>query len=114
MSAPNWNTGGPSGQALRWPPGWPRTLQNLRLFARRFDRQGRQITFDEAFDSLRDELYRFGAQRVEISFDCNGQDPGAAVYFLHDDEPRVMAQDAFWTTAANLRSLALAVEAMRT
>jgi hypothetical protein len=40
-------------------------------------------------------------------------DPGVAVYFTLDGEQLVMARDQFVTVAGNLRTLTLAVEAMR-
>jgi hypothetical protein len=75
-----------------------------------------------------DELKRLGAQHVTVSSnvrvrqdggmyageaDRRYADPGIAVYFSIKGRPTVMAQDAFKSIAANLRSLSLAVEAMR-
>jgi hypothetical protein len=40
-------------------------------------------------------------------------DPGVAVYFTLRNKPMVMARDAYQTVAGNLRSLTLAIEAMR-
>jgi DnaJ domain len=63
---------------------------------------------------LQDELHRLNALQIRISFDPTGNDPGAAVYFRRKKEQMVMAVDRFKTTAANLRSITLAISAMRT
>ena len=42
------------------------------------------------------------------------RDPGVAVYFTLRKRPLVMARDAFASVAGNLRSLTMAIEAMRT
>src|SRR5580704_9598534 len=101
----------------QWPPGWPRTLVIHKENGDRFNHQdpatGQRIsiTVGRAEAMLRDELTKLGADRVMIWVDP--QRDGVAVYFTHEREPRVMAADRFNSTAANMRSLGLAVEAMR-
>jgi hypothetical protein len=41
------------------------------------------------------------------------EDPGIAVYFKFKTKPSVMARDGFISVAGNLRSLGLAIDAMR-
>lgn len=80
--------------------------------------------------SLFSNLRRIKATNVVISSNCrlrnDGRpyaedlkdssmaDPGVAVYFQYTARPMVMAQDAYNAPFANMRSLALAVEGLRT
>jgi hypothetical protein len=79
-----------------------------------------------ARDQLVDELCRLGATNVIVSTNValrqdglpyadNRQiaDPGIAVYFSWNKRPMVMARDKFRSVAGNIRSLTLAIEAMR-
>ena len=98
---------------LKWPAGWPRTRRKESSSI--FDWQDwfghrRPITLDRAEKLLRHELGLLGAERVSITAgDC-----AAAVYFWRGDQPFVMAVDRFDSDAANLRSIGLAIAAMRT
>ncbi|WP_337186731.1 J domain-containing protein [Phenylobacterium sp.] len=121
---------------LRWPEGWPRTpAAQLRdgqnVFGKFRDRDGGRyrskgaLTFAEARDSLLGALRRVGARDVVISsnFQLNQAglprgdrarpgDQAVAVYFKRRGRDLVMARDAFWRFEENVRSLALALEAM--
>jgi hypothetical protein len=77
------------------------------------------VSLARARSLLREELLRIGGH-VVIS--CNHQpgaeyrrvaDEGVAVYFVRDGRPMAMACDRFTNAAANMRSLALAIEALR-
>ena len=106
---------------LAWPDGWPRTK------ARENDhRFGARLTTARAAEQLYDELRILGARQTVISSNVplrrDGimqgdnrrlDDPGVAVYFHLKGRPMVMARDAYVSVAGNLRSLALAIEAMR-
>jgi hypothetical protein len=109
---------------LQWPDGWPRIAFNLRESDRRFG--GSKLTLGRARDQLLDELRLLGARDVVISSNValrldglpyaeqrRVDDPGFAVYFMLKKRPMVMAQDHFHTVAGNLRSLGLAMEALR-
>ena len=118
---------------LKWPDGWPRTPSHKRQDSkyrfkrtRAFSSQNAFWTFAEARDSLIDELRKLGATGVVISSDYalrrdglplasqrRPDDTGIAVYFMLDGRQMVMAQDTHARAEENLRSLALAVEAMR-
>lgn len=128
---------------LHWPEGWPRTPSHLRSNGNRFGKMVHvnssvpgsggwksktRITPDTARKSLREELGRLGAKSVTLSTnvplrqdgemradaaDRRLDDPGVAVYFMLKGKPMVMAQDAFDNVAANMRSLALAIDALR-
>lgn len=86
------------------------------------------VSFDVARKKLFAELGRMGATNITLSSNVplrqdglpradvgrRGQDdPGIAVYFTHNNRQLVMAQDAYSGTAGNMRSLGLAVEALR-
>jgi hypothetical protein len=124
---------------LQWPDGWPRTRSDLREDSRyRFKtssrrvgenyESGRAVTFDVARKKLCEELDRLGASNVIISTNlplrADGfpradaarariQDPGVAVYFTLKKKQMVMACDRYDAPSANLRSVGLAIEAMR-
>lgn len=119
---------------LSWPDGWPRTPLHARKtdhpFRRRnFATGGNDvISFDRARRDLRGELSRLGARGITLSTNVplrnDGEayanaarrrmdDPGVAVYFTLKGRQMVMAQDRYWDVAANMRSLALAIDGMR-
>lgn len=118
---------------LHWPDGWPRTPLAARESGIRFSKKrsdqawgSRPTTFSEARDSLYDELAKLGANHPIVSSNHppgrygapveakrRPEDDGIALYFTWNGKPMVMARDQFETAAANMRSLALAIEAMR-
>lgn len=119
---------------LRWPDGWPRTPTWRREDGKyRFRRAGRFgerpfWTFADARDSLFDELRKLGAEEgrtvLSSNFPLNTrglasdrgrrpEDEGVAVYFMLGGKAMVMAQDRYIRAEENMRSLALAIEAMR-
>lgn len=88
----------------------------------------RTLNFDEARKLLSDELARLKATNVVISTNLplrlDGfpraeaarsriEDPGAAVYFTLKGRQMVMACDRYNLLAANVRSIGMAIEAMR-
>lgn len=106
---------------LRWPAGWPRAKS-------RNHNVPFSVTPDRAAQSLYAELRKINATHLVVSTNAplrnDGTpyrdalaerltDPGVAVYFQRNARPMVMAQDAYSMPYANIRSLALAVEAMR-
>lgn len=111
---------------LQWPEGWPRT--NYRESTHPFGGKVHQLTFERARDGLRNELALLGATSIVLSSNvplrADGEaaasaarkrmnDPGVAVYFILKKRPMVMAQDRFTDVAANIRSLAMAIDGMR-
>lgn len=119
---------------LAWPDGWPRTPDAKRQDSKhRFRRTGRWNasqspfwTFAEARDALSEELDRMGARNVVLSTNferrldglprANGPlpaDRGVAVYFTLKSVPKVMACDMHVRAEENMRSITLALEAMR-
>lgn len=118
---------------LSWPAGWPRTPDHKREDGRSRFRRGswrdrHYWTVHTATTALLDELRMLGvdpgrtvvSSNVELRLDGlprsgrrDPEDSGVAVYFVLDGEATVMARDTFYGVAENLRSLALAVEALR-
>src|SRR6185312_2525070 len=111
---------------LQWPDGWPRTP--YRSSSHPFGGKVHGLTFDRARRQLSDELARLGARDIVLSTNVELRldgapyanaagkrmnDPGVAVYFFLKKKQMVMAQDHYTDIAANMRSLALAIEAMR-
>lgn len=104
---------------LKWPDGWPRAR------GRRAGTFGKDLQYDRAVAQLEAELGRLRAAHVVIS--CNMKpsrvsadpradprsDPGVAIYFQYGGKAMAMAQDSFDSVAKNMRSLFLAIEAMR-
>jgi hypothetical protein len=131
--------GGPKGtkssvQAfpLQWPDGWSRTSASRRESGHQFKQLDQVkgcrigVTFAGARDALYEELRRLDARHVVISTNhrpgSDGvpiesrwtvPDDGVAVYFTLKGKPLTMACDRFDNAAANMRSLGLAIEAMR-
>lgn len=121
---------------LCWPEGWKRTPTHARqqdgVFATKRTDGGYghvALTFDRARRSLADELSRLRAVGIVLSSnvplridgnphggfgDRRYDDPGIAVYFSYKGKPMVMAADRYLSCAGNMRSLALAIDAMRT
>ena len=110
---------------LYWPEGWPRTTDWKRESDNRFG-GANKLMMGKARDQLSAELQRLGAGSIVISTNVALRndglpyatqkqiaDPGVAVYFMFKKRPMVMARDAYKTVAGNMRSLTLAIEAMR-
>ena len=108
---------------LSWPLGWPRTLEASR---RRWRGGSRPPTTGRARDELLEELRRLGAREVVLSTDLRLRndglpradareplDPGVAVYFRLQGQPRVLACDRWKPLAGNLRALTMHVYALR-
>lgn len=114
---------------LAWPQGWPRTPAAKREESKyRFKRSSGQFwTISDALAKLDDELVRLGATHMVLSSNYRRRldgspilnqgaptDPGIAVYFRLKGLPKVMACDMHARAEENIRSVTLAVEAMRT
>lgn len=108
---------------LQWPEGWPRTPVSKRG-ASRF---GKNMGFNQ-IGKLQNELRLLGARNTVISSNVplrndglpyaseskrRYDDPGVAVYFTLKGKPLSMARDVYWTPWENIRSLILAIDAIR-
>jgi len=115
---------------LAWPEGWKRHSgyrDSDSRFRRRYSGStGGDLTVAKTRNQLLDELRQLGASDVIVSSNIpikrdgtmygdqrRVSDPGVAVYFKFKKRPMVMARDQFQTVAGNLRSLTLAIDAMR-
>jgi hypothetical protein len=111
---------------LQWQEGWPRTPEWKREADIRFRGHVYGLAPGRVRDQLVSELERLGAKNVVISTNValrqDGlpyanqkavSDPGVAVYFTLNKRSLAMARDRFKTVVGNMRSLTLAVEAMR-
>ncbi len=105
---------------LQWPDNQPRTPVPSRERARF------KVTLAEAVEDLLVELDRMGdVHSVVITSDLptrqdglplsNGScdDPGVAVYFVHNGVERVFACDRWDRPAANIRAIGLTLQALR-
>jgi hypothetical protein len=118
---------------LQWPEGWPRTPSNKQERGWQF-KQSRAaggygktlVTFAKARDLLYEELGRLGASNVVVSTNHKPDrygvpteskrsvdDDAVAIYFTLKARAMAMACDRFDNAAANMRSLGLAIDAMR-
>jgi hypothetical protein len=108
---------------LQWPEGWPRTLD----WKRGKSRFGKNLGFGE-IRKLQAELRLLGALHVVISSNVplrndglpyasqamrKYDDPGVAVYFTLKGKSLSMARDRYATPWENIRSLILAISAIR-
>lgn len=118
---------------LQWPEGWPRTRDcdkqdsKYRFKKNRGYGNGSSFwTFAEARDALVTELERLGARNAVLSSNYELRldglprggartpfDTGIAIYFVLKGKQMVMACDMHLRAEENMRSLALAIEAMR-
>lgn len=102
---------------LQWPDGWRRVPSIDRCLSRF------SVGMSQSLDSLYDALERIGAVNVVLTSDlprrANGRpygsavDPGIAVWFVHDGNERVFACDKWHDASANIRAIALTIEAIR-
>lgn len=108
---------------LQWPEGWPRTVP-MRRTTSRF---GKNLGFNQ-ISKLQNELRLMGARHVVISSNVplrqdglpyasetkrRYDDPGVAVYFTLKGKALSMARDRYNTPWENIRSLILAIDAIR-
>lgn len=108
---------------LQWPEGWPRTVPSRR----RASRFGKNLGFSQ-IRKLQNELQLLGARNVVISSNVplrqdglpyasetnrRYDDPGVAVYFTLKGKALSMARDVYYTPWENIRSLTLAINAIR-
>lgn len=114
---------------LAWPQGWPRTPIGKRVDGRlRFSRPVTfgDWTFAEARDALMREIEKHKARDVVVSTNRPlgkrgaplssvriPEDDGVAIYFTRAGRPLAMACDRFLRAEHNMRSLTLALDAMR-
>lgn len=105
---------------LYWPEGYERTDPTRRIYG------PFKTGFAQSRDSLLEEVARLGGKLVVLSTNvrlgANGlprgdqaepKDPGVAIYFTWQGEPRSFACDRYRLVRWNLRALALTINAFR-
>lgn len=103
---------------LCWPAGWKRARERRRAAFKQSQ--------DKAQRALMDQLRMMGATRVILSTNIKLRndglpyaqqprmdDPGVAVYFDWSGKSMTMACDVWDTLGANMRAIALSIEALR-
>lgn len=121
----------PDAHPLAWPPGWPRTSGSRRRAPYTYGQPRRAYHSGAADcssprDFLLEELRRLGAKGVVISTNVTlrrdglpyanqrmPEDPGVAVYFQLDGEPRCIPCDRWDRVADNLYAVARTIAALR-
>jgi hypothetical protein len=102
----------PTAYPLHWPAGWPRTDQFRR-------EKGRfQSTLASALNFLKDEIRLMGGTDTVLSSNytlgCeHPKDPGVVAYFVWNKQRLAIPCDRWATVEANVKAIALTVEAMR-
>jgi len=122
---------------LSWPAGWKRTtFRRQAMFSKRTRpsdqasayRRKDRLGVGDGLDRLENELRRLGARNVVISSNLRRNldgsitanqakmlaDPGIAVYFRLNNQPRVLACDRWDSAADNMAAIAGHIEALRT
>lgn len=112
---------GITAHPLCWPEGWERTPAAKRMLNHRF-----KVSFAEARDGALRSLRLLGATDAVISSDipvkrdgtpyaraAEPADPGIALYWTVDRQPRVIACDCWNATRDNMRAIGLTLEAFR-
>lgn len=111
---------------LSWPATWPRTADYKRQAARFRKAGGAKHSVAEASIYVLEELRRLGARNPIISSNMQYRqdgrpyarqmrldDPGVAVYFVLNDQARVLACDRWTKVEDNLWAVGLHIEAIR-
>lgn len=114
---------GASAYPLAWPSGWPRTSDAERRKTSAF-----KVDANKCRRDLAEQLRMLGAENVVVSSNvpvrADGNpyadaarriisDPGVALYFTIDGRQLSMARDQYWRVEDNLRSITLAIGAIR-
>lgn len=122
---------------LAWPLGWKRTTSRRQaMFSKKVAktnglgstyRQTQNLTVGDGLARLEGELRRLGARNPVISSNLRRNldgsitasqgkmlaDPGIAVYFRLNQQPRVLACDKWNSAADNMAAIAGHIEAIR-
>ena len=122
---------------LAWPVGWKRTTSRRQaMFNKKITRtsgngtpyrQTENLSVGDGLRRLTDELRRLGARNPVISSNLSRNldgsirasqskmlaDPGIAVYFRLNQQPRVLACDKWNSAADNMAAIAGHIEAIR-
>lgn len=98
---------------LQWPKGWPRTAPDKRESGSRFSQ-----TLPSALSALRSEVQRLGGKNLVLSSNYtldqhSPKDAGVVGYFEYEGKQVAIPCDRWAKIEANVRAIALTIEAMR-
>jgi DnaJ domain len=102
----------PTAYPLQWPPGWPRTDASRR------ERGAFKTTLHAALEALHREIRLLGGTSFVLSSNATlgvtqPDDPSVCAYFIHDGVQLAIPCDRWQRIEANVRAIALSVEAIR-
>jgi hypothetical protein len=98
---------------LQWPKAWPKTEPSKRESGQQFKQ-----TLAAALAGLREEIRRLGGKNLVLSsnYTLGNEHPkeqGVVAYFEYEGKPIAIPCDRWAKLEANVRAIALTVEAMR-
>lgn len=98
---------------LQWPKSWPKTAEAKREPGHQF-----KHSLASALAGLRDEVRRLGGKNLVLSSNYSlgnehPKQPGVVAYFDYDEKPVAIPCDRWARVEANVRAIALTIEAMR-
>jgi hypothetical protein len=98
---------------LQWPKGWPKTEPNKREAGQQF-----KATLAGALEGLRKEVTRLGCKNLVLSSNYTlgnerPKEPAVVAYFEYNGNPVAIPCDRWSKIEANVRAIALTIEAMR-
>jgi DnaJ-like protein len=102
----------PTAYPLQWPAGWPKT-EIARKEEGRF-----KTTLSSALNMLKDEVRLLGGKALVLSSNYtlgneNPKESGVVAYFEYEGQPVAIPCDRWKRVEANVKAIALTVEAMR-
>lgn len=98
---------------LQWPKSWPKTHPSKRESGHQFKQ-----SLAGALAGLREEIRRLGGKNLVLSSNYSlgnehPKEPGVVAYFDYDEKPTAIPCDRWVRVEANVRAIALTIEAMR-
>lgn len=98
---------------LQWPKGWPKTEAAKRESGSQFKQ-----SLAGALSGLREEIRMLGAKNLVLSSNYtlgneHPKEPGVVAYFEYGGRPVAIPCDRWARVEANVRAIALTIEAMR-
>jgi len=98
---------------LQWPKSWPKTDAKKREPGQQFKQ-----SLAAALNGLRLEVQRLGGKDLVLSSNYSlgnehPKEPGVVAYFDYDGKPVAIPCDRWARVEANVRAIALTIEAMR-
>jgi hypothetical protein len=103
----------PTAYPLQWPNGWPKTDPKERESGNQF-----KVSIEGALKSLNREVELLGGTTLVLSSNYNltarnPKEPGVVAYFTYENTQVAIPCDRWARIEANVRAIALTIEAMR-